>query len=63
MSEQTESPTSALRKFMQRHGILIALVVLAAFFYAIGYRKGSTLAIILAVIFEIFFWARLLRRG
>jgi hypothetical protein len=47
---------------MQRHGVMIALLVIAAFCYVIGYRKGSTLAIILGVTFEIFFWARLLRR-
>jgi hypothetical protein len=56
------APTSSLRKFIQRHGVLIALIAFAIFFYAIGYRKGSTLAIILGIVFELFFWVRLSRQ-
>jgi hypothetical protein len=52
----------SLRGFMQRHGILILLIAIAIICYAIGFRKGSTLAIVLGVSFEMFFWARLLRR-
>jgi hypothetical protein len=56
------APTSSVRKFVQRHGVLIALIAIAIFFYAIGYRKGSTLAIILGIVFELFFWIRFSRR-
>ncbi len=63
MSEEGRATESSSRKFLQRHGISIALVLIAAFCYVIGYRKGSTLAIILGVALEIFFWARLLRRS
>jgi uncharacterized membrane protein YadS len=63
MSEPSGAPESQVRTFIKRHGISIALVLIAAFCYAIGYRKGSILAIILGVVIEIFFWSRLLRRG
>jgi hypothetical protein len=51
-----------LREFMQRHGVLIALIALAVVFYAIGFKKGSMIAFALGVLFEIGFWARLFRR-
>jgi hypothetical protein len=51
----------ALREFMQRHGILIALIALAIVFYAIGFKKGSMIAFALGLIFEIGFWAKLFR--
>lgn len=41
--------------------ILLALVVIAAVCYAVGYRKGSLLAIVLGVIVEIAFWVNLTR--
>jgi hypothetical protein len=50
-----------LREFMQRHGILIALIALAAVFYAIGFKKGSMIAVALGLLFEIAFWGKLFR--
>jgi hypothetical protein len=50
-----------LREFMLRHGILIALIALAIVFYAIGFKKGSMIAFALGVLFEIGFWAKLIR--
>lgn len=45
-----------------RHvAILLALLVVAAVCYAVGYRKGSVLAIALGVIVEIAFWVNLSR--
>lgn len=51
----------SLREFLQRHGILIALIALAVVFYAIGYKKGSMIAFALGVLFELGFWAKLIR--
>jgi hypothetical protein len=47
--------------FLKRYGVMIALVVIALICYAVGYKKGSTLAIILGVIFEGGFWFKLIR--
>jgi hypothetical protein len=53
----------SLREFMQRHGILIALLAVAIVFYAIGFKKGSMIAFALGCLFEIGFWAKLFRGG
>ncbi len=47
---------------MQRHGILIALLAIAIVCYAVGFKKGSMIAFAIGVLFEIGFWARLMRR-
>jgi hypothetical protein len=51
----------SLRNFLQRHGILIALLAVAIVFYAIGFKKGSMIAFALGCLFEIGFWAKLFR--
>ncbi len=51
----------SVREFFQRHGILLALVALAAVFYAIGFKKGSMIAIALGMLFELGFWVKLMR--
>lgn len=51
-----------VREFMQRHGILIALLAIAIVCYAVGFKKGSMIAFAIGVLFEIGFWARLMRR-
>jgi hypothetical protein len=50
-----------LRVFLQRHGILVALIAIAIVFYAIGFKKGSMIAFALGMLFEIGFWAKLFR--
>lgn len=48
--------------WLRRHGVSLALIALAVICYAVGYRKGSVLALILGVLFELGFWMRLWRR-
>ncbi len=47
--------------FWKRYGVMMALVVIALICYAVGYKKGSTFAIILGVLFEGGFWFKLMR--
>jgi hypothetical protein len=54
---------AATRRFCQRHGILFALLAFAIVFYAIGFKKGSMIAVALGVLFEIGFWGKLFRGG
>jgi hypothetical protein len=49
--------------FLRRHGVLIALVALAAVFYMIGYRKGSVFALAIGMVLEISFWVKFARRN
>ncbi|TAG44808.1 MAG: hypothetical protein EAZ30_16770 [Betaproteobacteria bacterium] len=55
MSKMMTSP------FFRRYGVMIALILIALVCYAVGYKKGSTLAIILGVVFECFFWIKFIR--
>lgn len=48
--------------WLRRHGVLLALLAMALICYAVGYRKGSTLAIVLGVLFELGFWLGFWRR-
>jgi hypothetical protein len=50
-----------MKSFLQRHGILIALLALAIVFYAIGFKKGSMIAFALGLLFELGFWGKLIR--
>jgi hypothetical protein len=52
----------SLREFARAHGVLIALVALAIVFYAIGFKKGSMIAVALGMLFELGFWVKLFRR-
>jgi hypothetical protein len=45
-----------MEQWLRRHGVLLALLVLAIVCYGIGYRKGSVVALVLGVLFEIGFW-------
>ncbi|TAF99055.1 MAG: hypothetical protein EAZ43_16575 [Betaproteobacteria bacterium] len=47
--------------FFQRHGVMVALILIALVCYAVGYKKGSTLAIVLGIAFECAFWVKLAR--
>ncbi|MFN3629715.1 MAG: hypothetical protein ACK4XK_06600 [Casimicrobiaceae bacterium] len=44
-----------------RWGLPLALVVLAAVCYVVGYRKGTVFLIVLGIVLEVFFWRRILR--
>ena len=49
-------------KFLKsRYGVMALLVVAALICYAIGYRKGSVIALLLGVGFEIAMWVRVAR--
>ena len=48
--------------WLRRHGVSLALIALAMICYAVGYRKGSALALILGMLFELGFWMRFWRR-
>jgi len=49
--------------FWRQHRVTIALLALALLFYAVGYRKGSVVAIAIGAGLEIAFWVKLWRGG
>ena len=51
-----------MNNWLRRHGVSLALIALAMICYSVGYRKGSALALILGVLFELGFWMRFWRR-
>ncbi len=48
-------------RFTARWGVPLALVVLAAVCYVVGYRKGTVFLVILGIVLEVFFWRRVMR--
>ena len=53
---------SYVTKFLQsRYAVMALLIVGALICYAIGYRKGSVIALLLGVGFEIAMWIRVAR--
>jgi hypothetical protein len=50
-----------LKSFLKRHGIPLVLLLVAIICYAVGFRKGSMLAVVLGMMFELGFWFKMLR--